>query len=98
MKKEYGVSREFSCDEHGVTSKVTIQNTDVPLTEKKEDKTSVPGITRKQVSELSQSEIAELFFDMMINHRIMESRIEKTENRLNVLTSLMMQKGINIPS
>lgn len=91
------VKQEFKGDGFGVTSSATIKNTDVPLTEKKCDKSSI-GMTRKQASELSQSEVAELFFDMMVNHRIMESRLEKAENRINMLSSLMMQKGFNIPS
>lgn len=91
------VKQEFKGDRFVVTSSATIKNTDVPLTEKKSEKSSV-GMTRKQASELSQSEVAELFFDMMINHRIMESRLEKAESRINMLSSLMMQKGIDIPS
>ena len=38
---------------------------------------------RKKASDFSQEEIAQMAFDMMINHRIMECRIEKLENRLN---------------
>lgn len=55
-------------------------------------------VERRKASDLSQNEVAEMVFDMMVNHRIMESRIEKTENRINLLSSLMMQKGIDIPS
>lgn len=84
-----GLKQEFTCDQAGVTSKVTIKNTDVPLTEKK--------VERRKASDLSQNEVAEMVFDMTINHRIMEMRLEKAENRINALTSLMMQKGFNIP-
>lgn len=42
---------------------------------------------RKEAKDLGPSEIAEMVFDMMINHRIMESRIEKLENRLNTILS-----------
>jgi hypothetical protein len=91
------VNQEFKGDRFGVTSKVTINSTDVPLIEKKDEK-PVAGITRKQVSELSQNEIAEMFFEMIINHRIMESRIEKLENGINVVSSLLLQKGFSIPS
>jgi len=52
---------------------------------------------RKKPSDLSHSEIAEMVFEMMISHRVMSCRIEKAENRLNILTSLMMKKGISIP-
>lgn len=93
-KREYGIDQKFTADQSGVTSSATIKNTDVPLTEKKCEKSTI-GMTRKQVSELSQSEIAEMFFDMMINHRIMESRIEKLESRLNtVLSNNFIKKDI----
>jgi hypothetical protein len=54
--------------------------------------------SRKTAADFSQGEIAQMSFDMMINHRIMESRLEKLENRVNLLTSLMSQKGIHVPS
>lgn len=53
---------------------------------------------RKKASELSQNEVAEMVFEMMISHRIMECRIEKSESRIKLLSSLMMQKGIDVPS
>lgn len=53
---------------------------------------------RKSAKDMGPGEIAEMVFEMVINHRIMESRLEKLENRVNILTSLMSQKGINVPS
>lgn len=52
---------------------------------------------RKTAKDLTQNEVAEMVFEMMISHRVMECRIEKLESRNSLLISLMMQKGINIP-
>lgn len=52
-------------------------------------------VERRKASDLSQNEVAEMFFDMMVNHRIMESRIEKLETRLNtVLSNNFIKKDV----
>jgi|WetSurMetagenome_2_1015567.scaffolds.fasta_scaffold28182_4 hypothetical protein len=58
--------------------------------------TNIPPVRKiKKASDLSPNEVAEMVFDMMINHRIMESRIEKLENRLNtVLSNNFIKKDV----
>ena len=86
-----GMKQEFTGDQFGVSSKSTIKNVEV------QKDISALRKGRKTASELTQNEVAEITFDMIVNHRMMEMRLEKAENRINALTSLMIQKGFNIP-
>jgi len=63
--------------------------------------TNIPPVKKcKEAKDLGPAEIAEMVFDMMISHRIMETRIEKLESiLLNIpqadkkLSEYMMKAG-----